>query len=241
MVRYTTNPLTGRPIRINGPTYNRLIIEAYDHIDGRLIRRAGAPSPPQDPPQYLNVSTGRMVQYGTRTYFGLIDAGYELIEDYYLVEPNDEDIIDAIIEDTAYRTALGRRDDRFTPNDLNEMRNEIELRIEQEAEQEQENQRAHAEYDEYWAIEAEREMQRRAALAQQDGEVEFTREQRDTLAILIADWNNSRVSRAQRSGRTLEDHAPRLAELNIALCQECLMPMNPSDLLDGRCKECRET
>jgi hypothetical protein len=40
--------------------------------------------------------------------------------------------------------------------------------------------------------------------------------------------------------QTLEDHTLRLAELNIALCSECLMPENPNDLMDGLCKECRE-
>ncbi|CAB4403209.1 unnamed protein product [Rhizophagus irregularis] len=40
--------------------------------------------------------------------------------------------------------------------------------------------------------------------------------------------------------RTLEDHALRLAELNIELCKECLMPVNPSDLTDKLCKDCSE-
>ncbi|GBC15374.2 hypothetical protein RIR_jg37216.t1 [Rhizophagus irregularis DAOM 181602=DAOM 197198] len=38
--------------------------------------------------------------------------------------------------------------------------------------------------------------------------------------------------------RTLEDYAPRLAELNIELCRECLMPVSPSDLTDKLCKDC---
>ena len=85
---YTTNPLTGRTIRVGGPTFNQLVMGAYDYIDGRLVRRATAPSPPAEPRNYLNVETGRMVQWGTRTYFMLIrDAGYEIIEDYYLVPP----------------------------------------------------------------------------------------------------------------------------------------------------------
>ncbi|GBC31792.1 hypothetical protein RIR_jg35286.t1 [Rhizophagus irregularis DAOM 181602=DAOM 197198] len=40
--------------------------------------------------------------------------------------------------------------------------------------------------------------------------------------------------------RTLEDHALRLAELNIELCRECLMPVSPSDLTDKLCKDCSE-
>jgi hypothetical protein len=45
--------------------------------------------------------------------------------------------------------------------------------------------------------------------------------------------DNERNSRPQ----TLEAHAPRLVELNIALCQECLMPESPDDLTDGLCKD----
>ena len=33
------NPLTGRAIQIGGATYNQLIISAYDHINGELVRR----------------------------------------------------------------------------------------------------------------------------------------------------------------------------------------------------------
>lgn len=85
---YTTNPLTGRTIRIGGPTFNQLVMEAYDYIDGRLVRRATAPPPPAERHSYLNIETGRMIQWGTRSYFMLIrDAGYEIIEDYYLVPP----------------------------------------------------------------------------------------------------------------------------------------------------------
>ena len=86
-ISYTTNPLTGRTIRVGGPTFNQLVMEAYDYLDGRLVRRANAP-PPRERESYLNIETGRIVQYGTRTYFSLIhNAGYEIIEDYYLVPP----------------------------------------------------------------------------------------------------------------------------------------------------------
>jgi len=37
------NPLTRRAIQIGGDTYNRLIITAYDHINGELVQRASAP------------------------------------------------------------------------------------------------------------------------------------------------------------------------------------------------------
>src|SRR5215469_16354942 len=85
--RYTTNPLTGRTIRVGGPTFNQLVMEAYDYIDGRLVRRATAPPLPVERPSYLNIETGRMVQWSTRTYASLIQAGYDIIEDYYLVPP----------------------------------------------------------------------------------------------------------------------------------------------------------
>lgn len=81
---YTRNPLTGRVIRIGGNTFNQLVMDAYDFIGGRLVRRQNAP-PPLEVPRYFNIDTGRMVRYGTRTYFSLINAGYEFVEDYYLV------------------------------------------------------------------------------------------------------------------------------------------------------------
>jgi hypothetical protein len=81
---YTRNPLTERVIRIGGTTFNQLVMDAYDFIDGRLVRRQNAP-PPLETFHYFNIDTGRMVRYGTRTYFSLIDARYEFVEDYYLV------------------------------------------------------------------------------------------------------------------------------------------------------------
>ncbi|GBC00952.1 hypothetical protein RclHR1_40080002 [Rhizophagus clarus] len=42
---------------------------------------------------YLNIETGRMVQYRTRTYFYLIQRAYEIIEDYYLVSPRFVEIV----------------------------------------------------------------------------------------------------------------------------------------------------
>jgi hypothetical protein len=36
---YTINPLTGRLVRIGGNTFNQLVIESHDFIDGRLVLR----------------------------------------------------------------------------------------------------------------------------------------------------------------------------------------------------------
>lgn len=89
MVQYTVNPLTARPIRIGGPTFNQLIIEAYDFLDGRLVRRVTAGSPPSVPRQYYNVRTGRMVQEGSRTFQLLTNfGGYNVEENYYLIPPS---------------------------------------------------------------------------------------------------------------------------------------------------------
>lgn len=174
---YINNPLTGRQIRVGGNVFNRLILESHDFIDGRLVLRQDV-SPPQDPPQYLNVNTGRMVQHGTRTYFGLFDARYEIIEDYYLIAPDDQELIDAIIMEDHQG---GRR---LTYNDINTIRAELN----------------------------------------------------EIYSINFAEW--IRRGERSRNPRTLEDHAPRLAAINVALCQECLMPENPSDLTDGCCKDC---
>jgi hypothetical protein len=86
--RYTTNPLTGRTIRVGGPTFNQLVMDAYDYLDNGLVRRDTAPPLPRERSSYLNIETGRIVQYGTRTYFYLVqNAGYDIVEDYYLVPP----------------------------------------------------------------------------------------------------------------------------------------------------------
>ena len=92
--RYTTNPLTGRTIRVGGSVFNRLVLEGYDYLDSGLVRRATAPPLPSVRESYLNVDTGRMVQFGTRTYYYLIQrAMYEIIEDYYLVPPRYAEIV----------------------------------------------------------------------------------------------------------------------------------------------------
>ncbi|GET63430.1 hypothetical protein RIR_jg28677.t1 [Rhizophagus irregularis DAOM 181602=DAOM 197198] len=59
--------------------------------------------------------------------------------------------------------------------------------------------------------------------------------------ILQQDTTNRTPSSGPSSRpRTLEDHTPRLAELNIELCRECLMPVSPSNLTDKLCKDCSE-
>ncbi|GBB83797.1 hypothetical protein RclHR1_10470002 [Rhizophagus clarus] len=85
--RYTINPLTGRSIRVDSSTFNQLVIEVYDYLDSGLVRRVTAPPLTEARQSYLNIEIGRMVQYGTRTYFYLIQRAYEIIEDYYLVPP----------------------------------------------------------------------------------------------------------------------------------------------------------
>ena len=83
----TINPETGRIIRIGGATFNQLIFDAYDFINGELVRRATAP-PARIPERYFNVETGRIVRYGTRRYFEYINAGWEIEDDYYLIPPD---------------------------------------------------------------------------------------------------------------------------------------------------------
>jgi hypothetical protein len=72
---YIANPITGRPIIIGGDTFNRIVMESHDYIDGRLVRRQTAP-PPEEQPVYLNTDTGRYVRRGTRTYHRLIESDY---------------------------------------------------------------------------------------------------------------------------------------------------------------------
>ena len=87
MLRITViNPLTGRDILVGGATYNWLIIDAYDHINGELIRRQSAP--PIAPSQYYyNIHTNRLIRRGSRWYYEYIRAGWDIEEDYYLIPP----------------------------------------------------------------------------------------------------------------------------------------------------------
>ncbi len=87
MTRNTViNPLTGRAIQIGGDTYNRLIITAYDHINGELVRRESAP-PLAPNIYYFNVLTNRSIRHGSRRYNELIQAGWEIEDGHYLLPP----------------------------------------------------------------------------------------------------------------------------------------------------------
>ena len=85
-ISYTINPLTGRRIRVGGSTFNQLIYDAYDYINGELIRRTTAP--PLAPRQYFyNTETDRLICWGSRRYYELIRAGWDIEDDYYLIPP----------------------------------------------------------------------------------------------------------------------------------------------------------
>ena len=187
---YITNPITGCAIIIGGVTFNRIVMESHDYIDGRLVRRQTAPPPPQEQPVYLNTDTGRYVQHDTRTYHRLIESDYEVVEDYYLVHSEEEELIEQIINETLYNEE-NHDSRRLTFNEIQGIRAGIQ------ADQD--------EYDDF---------------------------------VLQQDTTNRTPSGPSSRPRTLEDHAPRLAELNIELCKECLMPVNPSDLTDKLCKDC---
>ena len=83
---FVINPLTGRTIQVGGVVFNRLIMTAYDFINGELIRREGAgPVPPRE--YYFNILTGRRILAGSRRYYELISAHWDIEEDYYLIPP----------------------------------------------------------------------------------------------------------------------------------------------------------
>ena len=187
--RYTTNPLTGRTIRVGSSTFNQLVLEAYDYLDSGLVRRATAPPPPSVRGSYLNVSTGRMVQFGTRTYYNLIRMGdYEIIEDYYLVPPRYAEIAQS------NPSLLYLQDTQVRLDYLETARNITVHHAEWE--------RLNPSYRQ--VVEESRQ---------------FTRQRR---------------REAQR-----EEQSRRLAELNIALCRECQMPVNLNELPEsGLCEDC---
>lgn len=112
MVHHTvTNPLTGRTIRVGGDTFNRLTFSAYDYINGELIRRESAP--PISPREYYyNVITGRRILACGRRYYELIRAGWDILEDYYLIPPYMDD------EDAQLFINIDRRRRGLAPIDL---------------------------------------------------------------------------------------------------------------------------
>ena len=68
MTQSTINPLTGRPIQIGGTAFNQLVFDAYDFINGELVRRESAPPiPPKK--YYYNTVTSRRVLANSRRYY----------------------------------------------------------------------------------------------------------------------------------------------------------------------------
>ncbi|RHZ46799.1 hypothetical protein Glove_606g33 [Diversispora epigaea] len=83
---YTTNPETGREIRVGGTIFNRLIQDQYDYINGKLVRRNNAPSRWLRS-YFFNTITHRHVIGGGRRYFELVNNGWDIENDYYLIPP----------------------------------------------------------------------------------------------------------------------------------------------------------
>jgi hypothetical protein len=96
---FTTNPETGRSIRVNGALFRQLLYDRYDYINGELVIRANAP-PPEIKRYFFNTLTNRRIIGGGRRYYDLIHAGWEIEEDYYLVPP------EVISSDLAHAEAL---------------------------------------------------------------------------------------------------------------------------------------
>lgn len=80
---YVTNPLTGRLIQIGGTVFNQLVFEAYDFINGELVRRDSA-SPIPNREYYYNILTRRRILANSRRYHELINDGWDIHDDYYL-------------------------------------------------------------------------------------------------------------------------------------------------------------
>ena len=107
---FVTNPLTGRIIQVGRTTFNRLIFDAYDYINGELVRRESAlPIPPRE--YYYNILTGRRILAGSRRYYELIRANWDIEEDYYLIPPWMEDnVAQEVMNGDRRRNLLQRSD-----------------------------------------------------------------------------------------------------------------------------------
>ena len=114
---FVTNPLTGRIIQVEGTVFNWLIFDAYDYINGVLVRREGAPPiPPRD--YYYNILTGRRILAGSRRYYELIRANWDIEEDYYLIPPWMEDDVAQEIINGDRRRNLPQRERPVTYEDI---------------------------------------------------------------------------------------------------------------------------
>lgn len=259
MDEYTTNPLTGRRIQVNGTTFNRLFVEGYDYINGRLVRRQNAP-PIETHDRFHNVETGRIIQHGSRTYHSLIRRGYDIVYSmdgcndafivsadlvrealWELLEPYPDMSLDNLRErqeiafiriDLRYRLLYARSE--FTARQITENKiAEIEAEIE-------------AEIDLLNAREASRKAtavirgrpatERRRRIADEEA---VRAGMRDAELLGMGDIDLAQEDRplTQLARERIMD---RLTELNIALCKDCQMPYSPSELINELCMECSE-
>jgi hypothetical protein len=85
--RYVINPETRREIRVGGVLFCQLFHGRYDYLNGELVRRADAP-PPEPRRYYYNSITNRRVIAGGRRYYELLNAGWDIEDDYYLIPPD---------------------------------------------------------------------------------------------------------------------------------------------------------
>jgi hypothetical protein len=224
MVEYTTNPLTGRQIQVNGTTFNRLFVEGYDYIDGRLVRRQNAP-PIQRRYEYINIETGRIVREGSRTFRYLMRLGYHTLWDSI-----NEDNYYIISSDLRLEAELALMEDTpdMSLNNLYRIRQSgiIERIAELEVELVGELARRVAE------IRARRNAQDRIEM-EREYHAELRRNRR--LVQIEAEQDNHPITQS-----THDRMMSQLAELNIMLCDDCRMPYNPNELINKLCKECSE-
>ena len=80
------NPDTGWVIHIGGATFQQLIFNDYDFINGELVWRTITPSPATRY-YYYNTETGQLILAGSRRYQELMNNGWDIENDYYLIPP----------------------------------------------------------------------------------------------------------------------------------------------------------